>query len=64
MPGEISIPGDSLYVGRVGRPESVKTDLHMAHKRQDKSSPFYISDHTATFTTKWITGLLSKFLRI
>jgi hypothetical protein len=46
--------------------QSVKTDLHTAHRRQDKSRLFYISDHdlVATFTTKWISSLLSKFLRI
>jgi hypothetical protein len=40
--------------------------LHTADRRQDKSRLFHISDHdlVATFTTKWIPGLLSKFLQI
>ena len=47
--------------------QSAKTDLHTAHKRQDKSTRlFHISDHdlVATFTNQMDTSLLNKFLQI
>ena len=47
--------------------QSVKTDLHRAHKRQDKSRLFHISDHdlVATFVyNQMVPGLLRKFLQI